>query len=67
MEKVSLKTIAEKVNLDVSTVSRALRDDKRVKQETKIKVKKAAEKLNYTPNLVARSLATGRSEIIGII
>ena len=67
MGKVNLKTIAEKLKLDVSTVSRALRDDERVKPSTKDKVKDLAERLNYTPDLAAKSLVTGRSEIIGII
>ena len=65
--KANLKTIAKKAGLDVSTVSRALRDDKRVKEGTKLKVKELAKRLKYVPDYSAHILAGGKSGIIGII
>ena len=65
--RVKLKDIAEMTGFDISTVSRALRDDPRVKEETKKKIKEIAKKLNYIPDISAKILSSGKSEIIGII
>ena len=56
---VTLKTIAEYTGLSVTTVSRALKDGDDVKQPTIDKVKAAAKKLGYAPNLQGLSLKTG--------
>ena len=65
--RVKLKDIAEMTGFDISTVSRALRDDPRVKEETKKKIKEIAKKLNYIPDISAKILSSGKSGIIGII
>ncbi|MGB9677074.1 MAG: LacI family DNA-binding transcriptional regulator [Candidatus Ratteibacteria bacterium] len=65
--RVKLKDIAKKTGYDISTISRALRDDPRVKEETKRKIKKVAEELNYIPDISAKILSGGKSGIIGII
>jgi len=65
--RVKLKDIAEKTGYDVSTISRALRDDPRVKEDTKKKIKEIAKKLNYIPDISAKILSGGKSGIIGII
>lgn len=67
MKKATLKTIAEKTGYDISTISRALRDDKRIGEKTREKIKNIAKRLNYIPDLSARILATKKSGIIGII
>ncbi|MDG3085318.1 LacI family DNA-binding transcriptional regulator [Vibrio hannami] len=59
MAKATLKTIAEYTGLSVTTVSRALKDGDDVKQPTKDKVKAAAEKLGYRPNISGLGLRTG--------
>lgn len=59
MAKATLKTIAEYTGLSVTTVSRALKDGDDVKQPTKDKVKAAADKLGYRPNLSGVGLRTG--------
>lgn len=65
--KTNLKDIAEKTGLDISTVSRALRNDVRVKEGTKLRVKELAKRLKYVPDYSAHVLAGGKSGIIGII
>ncbi len=65
--KTKLKDIAQQMGVDVSTVSRALRNDQRVKETTRFKVLQFAEKLNYIPDWSARVLSGGKSGIIGII
>lgn len=60
----TLKTVAQACGVDVSTVSRALRGDPRVAGETVERVRKAAEKLGYRPNLGARALQAGATRTV---
>ena len=53
--------------MDISTVSRALRDDPRVKAVTRKRIQKTAARLGYRPNLLARNLAGGRTRTIWLI
>lgn len=59
--------IAVRLNLSVSTVSRALRDASDVNPLTKQAVLEMAEKIGYEPNTVAASLRNNKTNIIGII
>ncbi len=65
--EVNLKYLANLSNVSVSTVSRALRDDPRVKPETREEIKKLAARLNYVPNQTAQSLVTGKTKTIGLV
>lgn len=67
MKRVTIKDIAEYLTISVSTVSRALTDDKNIRSETKKKVQEAARILGYKPNPVATNLKYGRSNTIGVI
>jgi DNA-binding LacI/PurR family transcriptional regulator len=64
---IVLKDIAEKANMSVATVSRALRNRKEISQETRDLVQKIASGLRYRPNELARSMLSGRSGNIGVI
>lgn len=63
----SLKALAEHLHLSQTTVSRALNGYPEVGAKTRARVLEAAERLNYRPNPVARGLATGRANAIGIL
>ena len=65
--RTTLKDIAKACEVDVSTASRALRDDPLVKQATRDKVKEIAKKMGYRPNLAARSLQTGTTHTVWLI
>ncbi len=67
MKRITIKDIANYLTISVSTVSRALTDDKNIRSETKEKVKAAAEELGYKPNPVATNLKYGRTNTIGVI
>ncbi len=67
MKHVTIKDIAKYLALSVSTVSRALTDDKNIRKETKDKVLDAAIKLGYKPNPVATNLKYGRTNTVGVI
>ena len=64
---MNLDAVAEKAGVSTSTVSRVLNNLEIVKSSTRSRVLKVAEELNYHPNLHARSLARGKSRILGII
>ena len=56
MKHITIKDIAQELCISVSTVSRALADDKNIRKETKEKVLEMARKLGYRPNPVATNL-----------
>ncbi len=67
MKQVTLKQIAETLNISVATVSKALKDYYDVSPKTKKRVKELAEKLNYTPNSLAVNFRTNETKTIGLI
>jgi LacI family transcriptional regulator, galactose operon repressor len=65
---ITLVEIAQAAGVSVSTVSRALSNGKYpLKQETRQSILKLAEEMGYKPNLVARSLQSSRSHLVGVI
>ncbi len=67
MKRVTIKDIASHLCLSVSTVSRALADDKNIRKETKEKIFAAARELGYARNVIAANLRTGRSHTVGVL
>lgn len=63
----SIKDVAQTAGVSTATVSRVLADSSRVKAATRKRVLDAVEKLNYRPNLVARSLRAQKSTRIGLV
>jgi LacI family transcriptional regulator len=63
----TIKEIARKLNISVSTVSRALHDHPSIGLRTKTAVKKMATELNYEPNQTAIFFKKGKTFTIGII
>lgn len=64
---VTMRDIAEKLNISVVTVSKALNDKDGVGDELKLKIKELAEQMGYRINAAARSMKAGYSYNIGII
>ncbi|HLT32703.1 MAG TPA: LacI family DNA-binding transcriptional regulator [Aquaticitalea sp.] len=64
---VTLKQLAEKLNVSVSTVSKALHESDEISKETIERVKTLAKQLNYQPNKVAISLKSNKTHTIGVI
>jgi LacI family transcriptional regulator, galactose operon repressor len=64
---VTLKDIARDLGVSVITVSKALRNHSDISEQTKARVLKRVQELNYRPNLAARALVTGRTNIIGFV
>jgi len=64
---VTLKFLAEKLNMSVSTVSKALNNYSTINEFTKKRVQQMAEELHFRPNKSAINLKERKSRIIGII
>ncbi len=67
MGKVTSLDVAEKAGVSRSAVSRVFTPGASVSATTRDKVRKAAAALGYRPNVIARSLNTGRSRIVGLV
>ncbi|MEM1237397.1 MAG: LacI family DNA-binding transcriptional regulator [Pseudomonadota bacterium] len=66
MSKVTSSDVAKKAGVSQSAVSRVFSGASASKR-TQEKVRRAAAELGYRPNVLARSLITGRSRIIGLV
>ena len=65
--KVTIYDVARESGVSYSTVSRVLNGFEFVKDTTREKVLETAERLGYVANLQARSLAGGKSNVIGLL
>ncbi len=66
-KRTTIRDVANKLKVTISTVSRALDDHPTISEKTKILVRKTAKELNYSPNKVAASLRSGKGNSIGVI
>ncbi len=65
---VTLAELARAAGVSISTVSRALANGKYpLKKETRQRIFDLAEEIGYKPNLLARSLQSSRSHLVGVI
>jgi LacI family sucrose operon transcriptional repressor len=67
MQMPTIKDVAERAGVSVTTVSRVLNNRGYISEATRKKVYQAMEELDYQPNEVARSLFRKKSNIIGLI
>lgn len=65
--KATLKDIAEATGFSANTVSLALRGSARLPEKTRQLILKEAERLNYSPNRIASSLASSATRTIGLV
>lgn len=65
--KVSIFDVANKCGLSVVTVSRVLNNSTTVREKNRQKVLDAIKELDYRPNSAARSLARGKTGVIGLL
>src|SRR5512143_1201618 len=64
---VTIVDVAREAGVSYTTVSRVLSGYEFVRESTRSRVMEAVERLGYVANLQARSLAGGRSQIIGLL
>lgn len=66
-KKTTIKDIASVLNISAAAVSKALHNDSRISDKTKIAVRQVAKNLNYQPNHLASALRSGKSNLVGVI
>lgn len=64
---ITLNDIAQRLNVSRVTVSKALNGHTDISQEMTRRVRKVAAELGYTPNIIARSLSSRRTNMIGVV
>ena len=64
--RASLKHVAERAGVSVKTVSNVVNGYLHVTAGTRARVQQAIDELNYRPNLAARQLRQGRSDVIAL-
>ncbi len=64
---MNIKQVARKAGVSTATVSRIINDSTPVSPKTATRVWQAIRELNYYPNIHARTLASGRSRLLGLI
>ncbi|OLT06149.1 hypothetical protein BJF90_18535 [Pseudonocardia sp. CNS-004] len=64
---ITSRDVARLAGVSQPTVSRALRDDPKVSEATKQRVREAAVALGYAPNAIGRALSVGRSTRVGLV
>jgi len=67
---VTLKDVAKKAGVSVMTVSRIVNNQDSaipISENTKAKVLEVVKTLNYTPNIMAKGLKSGKTHLVGLI
>ncbi|WP_026486899.1 LacI family DNA-binding transcriptional regulator [Caldanaerobius polysaccharolyticus] len=64
---VTIKDIAKYAGVSVTTVSRALNGYPDVNEQTRERIKKIAQELNYSPNAIARGLVMNKTHTVGLV
>src|SRR5579871_3198580 len=62
-----IRTVAQRANVSIATVSRTINRVPTVNEKLAKRVWKAISELNYIPNTQARGLVSGRSGVFGLI
>jgi len=62
-----LTEVARRAGVSLTTASKALNGRDRISDATREQVLNVARELSYTPNLLAKGLASGRSSVIGVL
>lgn len=64
---VTIKDVAKKAGVSISTVSRVINESKPVSSDIKDRVLRVIEETGYVPNPVARSLVMKKSNLVGVL
>lgn len=67
VKSVTINDVAKRAGVSITTVSRVINNNYPVKKETREKVEKAIEELNFQPNYMAKSLITKKTNTIGVV
>jgi len=65
--EITIHHLASELKISASTVSRALNDNRRISEKTRIKVQKKALEMGYRPNVLAANLRSKKTNTIGVV
>ncbi len=63
----SIKDVAARAGVSISTVSRVMNNSDYVKKETRAKIEKAIKEIGYVPNEIARAMTLQKNHIVAFI
>ena len=66
-KRVTSIEVAKRAGVSQATVSRAFNPNSKMQDKTRKKVFDAAKELNYTPDAIARSMSSNKTDIIAVI
>ncbi|MFL7893429.1 MAG: LacI family DNA-binding transcriptional regulator [Anaerolineales bacterium] len=67
MQKVTIKDVAQVAGVSTQTVSRVINSRPDVSPSTRARVQQVIKELEYSPNVIARSLSRGRTNTFGVV
>lgn len=67
VKAITIEDVAKEAGVSITTVSRVVNNNYPVKKETRERVERAIEKLNFIPNHMARSLITKKTYTVGVV
>ena len=67
MKRITIYDVAKEADVSLATVSRVINDSNVVREDTRIRVQQAIEKLGYKPNAIAQGLALSKTTTISIV
>ena len=67
LKRPTIRDVAKEANVSVATISYVLNGKESISEETRDRVKAAIQKLDYVPDLNARSLSQKNSKLIGVV
>ncbi len=67
MKRSTIKDVAALAGVSAATVSRVFSNEPSVSLEIASKVKNAAKRLNYRPNMMARSLTSSQTNLVALV
>ena len=67
MKRITIYDVAKEADVSLATVSRVINDSNVVREDTRMRVQQAIEKLGYKPNAIAQGLALSKTTTISIV
>ncbi len=67
MKRITIYDVAKEADVSLATVSRVINDSNVVREDTRLRVQQAIEKLGYKPNAIAQGLALSKTTTISIV
>ncbi len=67
MDCITMEDIAERADVSINAVSRALNDKPYINEQTKKEILQIADELNYQPNRFAKGLRSSETSTLGVI